>query len=235
MSNSPYSTQYEEVLKKIQDKGSFSYDPSSDKLYQQYKDMAHKSGTLASKDAIGKASALTGGYGNSYASTVGGQTYNSYMQQADAVIPELYQLAYNQHNSELSNLYSQLSGYDKLKDNAPKYDPITLDAIAGAIANYQGFWNDESASKYDQGLTDYLSASNYNPYDMRNLVVKGQGWNRLDNGGGKAGKINDNAKISVGNTVFSMGELYDALTAAGMSKKDAKNYIVNLQKETGIE
>lgn len=227
MTNSPYSTQYQDVLKKIQEKGSFSYDPSSDKLYQQYKDMAHKSGTLASKDAIGKASALTGGYGNSYASTVGGQTYNSYMQQADAVIPELYQLAYNQHNSELSNLYSQLSSYEKLMANAPEYDPITLDAIAGAVTAYGNDMNSKA-------LDDFYASTNYDAEALDKLIIDGQGWYQKSNGGAYIGKIDDNATIGVGDMVFSMGEFYDALRAAGMSKTEAKKYIDDLQFRTGI-
>ena len=53
---------------------------------------------------MGKAAALTGGYGNSYAQTVGQQAYNSYLQQLNSVVPELYQLAYDRYLEETDAL-----------------------------------------------------------------------------------------------------------------------------------
>ena len=55
---------------------------------------------MAMQDAMGQAAALTGGYGNSYAASVGNQAYQQSLQQLNDVIPELYQLAYSKYKQE---------------------------------------------------------------------------------------------------------------------------------------
>ena len=82
----------------IENYGDFSYDVNSDALYQQYADQYMRQGKLAMQDAMGQAAALTGGYGNSYAATVGNQAYQSYLQQLNDKVPELYQLALDRYN-----------------------------------------------------------------------------------------------------------------------------------------
>ena len=59
---------------------------------------------MASEDAVARASAMTGGYGNSYAATTGAQAFNEQMGQLNDVIPELYQLAYNRYAQEGQDL-----------------------------------------------------------------------------------------------------------------------------------
>lgn len=87
----------------------FSYDLNGDMLYQQYKDQYINQGKQAMMDAMGQASAMTGGYGNSYAQTVGQQTYQGYLQGLNDKIPELYQLAYDKYNQEGDDLLTQYS------------------------------------------------------------------------------------------------------------------------------
>ena len=57
------------ALEKWKNTGPFSYDPDSDSLYQTAKANAIANGKVAMQDTIGQASALTGGYGNSYATS----------------------------------------------------------------------------------------------------------------------------------------------------------------------
>ena len=85
----------------------FNYDINGDALYQQYKDKYIQQGKMAMEDAIGQASAMTGGYGNSYAQSVGQQMYQKEMQNLNDVIPELYQMAYDKHQAEKQELYDQ--------------------------------------------------------------------------------------------------------------------------------
>ena len=49
----------------------FTYDPAEDPLYRQYADQQTQLGKLAMEDTLGTASALTGGYANSFAATAG--------------------------------------------------------------------------------------------------------------------------------------------------------------------
>ena len=97
--------------------GEFSYDVNSDALYQQYVDQYTRLGKLASQDVMGQAAAMTGGYGNSYAATVGNQAYQSYLQQINDKVPELYQLALDRYKMGKQDLYDQygllLSEYER--------------------------------------------------------------------------------------------------------------------------
>ena len=62
------------ILDQINNREKFSYDLNGDALYQQYKQQYMNQGKLAMVDTMGQASAMTGGYGSSYAETVGNQT-----------------------------------------------------------------------------------------------------------------------------------------------------------------
>ena len=57
-------------------------------------------GKLAMRDSMGKAAALTGGYGSTYSQQVGQQTYDAYLKDLSAIIPELYGQAYDQYQDE---------------------------------------------------------------------------------------------------------------------------------------
>lgn len=107
---------YGEALKnqmdKINNREKFSYDLNGDALYQQYKDQYMNQGKLAMQDTMGQAAAMTGGYGNSYAQTVGNQAYQGYLSKLNEVVPELYQMALNQYNQEgqdMKDMYSMLN------------------------------------------------------------------------------------------------------------------------------
>ena len=50
---------------------------------------------------------MTGGYGNSYAASVGNQAYQNYLSQLNAVVPELYGMALDRYNMEGEEMYNQ--------------------------------------------------------------------------------------------------------------------------------
>lgn len=106
-----YQSQWQDSLNKAMDKilnrEKFSYDLNGDALYQQYKNQYMNQGKQAMMDTMGQASALTGGYGNSYAQTAGQQTYQGYLQGLNDKVPELYQLARNAYDSDTAELYNQ--------------------------------------------------------------------------------------------------------------------------------
>jgi hypothetical protein len=97
----------DDTINKILNREKFSYNFNEDALYQQYKDMFGRQAKASAENAIGQASALTGGYGNSYAQSVGQQMYSKEMQGLNDVIPELYDLAYNKYQQEGQDLYNQ--------------------------------------------------------------------------------------------------------------------------------
>lgn len=104
----------DDILNRLMNGEKFSYDVNGDALYQQYKDQFVNQGQLAMQDAMGQAAAMTGGYGNSYAQSVGQQTYQGYLQQLNDKIPELYKLALDKYNMDRQDLKDQ---YGLLKDD----------------------------------------------------------------------------------------------------------------------
>ena len=106
---SQWQTQLNDTINKIMNREKFSYDLNGDALYQQYKDKYIQQGKMAMGDAIGQASAMTGGYGNSYAQSVGQQAYQASLDNLNDIVPELYQMAYDKYNQEGQDLYNQYS------------------------------------------------------------------------------------------------------------------------------
>ena len=107
-----YGQSLKDQMDKLNNRKQFTYDLNGDALYQQYKDQYMTQGRLASADAIGQASAMTGGYGNSYAATVGNQAYQGYLQKLNDVVPELYNMAYNRYQQEGQDMKDMLAMYE---------------------------------------------------------------------------------------------------------------------------
>lgn len=102
-----YGSDLAALYERIVNRPGFKYDVNGDPLYQMYKDQYLKGGNLAMRDTMGQASSLTGGYGSTYSQRQGQQAYDAYVQQLNAVIPELYGEAYNRWNNEGQELYNQ--------------------------------------------------------------------------------------------------------------------------------
>jgi hypothetical protein len=103
-----YTDRINEMMDKIQNREDFSYDVESDTLFQQSLASAMASGKTAMQDTIGQASAMTGGYGSTYATTAGNQAYNAYIQDAYENLPEYYQMAMEAYQMEGQEMYNQL-------------------------------------------------------------------------------------------------------------------------------
>lgn len=112
-SDSPFTfsqnTWLDSIKNSIANYGDFSYDLDKDALYQQYKDKYIKLGKLAMEDTMGQAAAMTGGYGNSYAQSVGQQAYQGQLDNLNDIVPELYQMALDRYNMGKEDLYNQYS------------------------------------------------------------------------------------------------------------------------------
>lgn len=102
-----YANSIANILAEIGNRGKFSYDVNGDAIYHQYKDKYTQQGKLAMQDAMGQASAMTGGYGNSYAASVGNQAYQAQLGKLNDIIPELYNAAYSRYNQETQDMYNR--------------------------------------------------------------------------------------------------------------------------------
>ena len=137
-----YGASRQEVSDRINNREKFVYDLNGDALYQQYKDLYINQGRMAMQDTMGQAAAMTGGYGNSYATTAGNQAYQGYLQQLNNVVPELYNLALNKYNMEGQQLKDQFdmlnqlynSEYGEHRDTVSDYN-TKLDRLANDYYN----------------------------------------------------------------------------------------------------
>lgn len=139
---------YDNLIKEYENRGDFSYDFNADALYQQYKDKYIQQGKLAMADAIGQASAMTGGYGNSYAATVGNQAYQAHLGQLNDVIPELYQMAYDRYNQKGQDMLNAIALLGNERDFAysqwgDKYNQLVSDR-----GYYGSQYDDERSWEY---------------------------------------------------------------------------------------
>lgn len=158
---SQWQQQLTDTLNKILNREKFSYDMNGDALYQQYKDRYVQQGQQAMMDTMGQAALMTGGYGNSYAQSVGQQAYQGYLQGLNDRVPELYQLAldsYNQEGTDLRNQYAMLADaegleYDRYRDQMSDYYN-NLDRLRDQYNQERNFdygkWSDQRNYDYQK-------------------------------------------------------------------------------------
>lgn len=149
--NPSYDAQIKDIYNQIMGRESFSYDLSDDALYQIYKQNYADMGKLFMRDSMGQAAALTGGYGSSYGQAVGQQAYDSYLQQLNDVVPELYAQAYGRYQDEGDRLMQQYG--------------LAGDLAADEYAKYQDAYNryyTEQDYNYAR-LMDLINATGYAP------------------------------------------------------------------------
>ena len=168
---SAWQQQLNDAINKILNREKFSYDLNGDALYQQYKDKYIQQGKMAMMDTMGQAQAMTGGYGNSYAQSVGQQAYQSHLQELNDIVPELYQMAYDQYAQEGQDMYNQaaLMAQQEDRDYGRYQDAMNAwqaerDYLAGRY---------DSERDYDYGK--YTDGRNYQ-YQQDRDAVEDQRW-----------------------------------------------------------
>ena len=170
---SQWQGQIDEAFDAYFNRDPFSYDFNSDALYQQYKDNYIQQGQMAMMDTMGQAAAMTGGYGNSYAQTVGQQAYNQQLSQLNDIMPELYQMAYDQYDRKGTELYNQYNMLLARENKDYSRYPDDLSNWYKDLDDLTNTYNTERERDYnlykegkDIAREDYLSDKNvaYNEY-----------------------------------------------------------------------
>lgn len=161
---------WDNIINQILNREKFSYDVNGDALYQQYKDQYVNQGKMAMMDTMGQAAAMTGGYGNSYAQSVGQQAYQGYLQQLTDKIPELYQMALDKYNSEGEELYNRYGLYSDMHDTE-------YGQHRDAVADYQtnrnylaDMWSKSHAMDMDKYTTNRDTALAENESYNKNIT-----------------------------------------------------------------
>ncbi len=109
-----YTSRWEDELEKTLSQLSgrqFSYNLEADPLWSSYRRSYTRKGRLAMEDTLGRTTALTGGYGNSYAANAAQQSYNGYMTALTDKIPELYALAQERYDRQTQDLTARYELY----------------------------------------------------------------------------------------------------------------------------
>ena len=161
-----YSDQVKAMMDKIMNRDKFSYDVDSDPLFQQALASAMNSGKQAMQDTIGQASALTGGYGSTYATSAANQSYNAFIEDAYNNLPEYYQMAleaYQMEGEDMYRQYSMLSAEDDKEFNryVTAYD---------ATYQHRNRMYDEAYTQYRDSVSDAFATANLEISEHGQLV-----------------------------------------------------------------
>ena len=162
----------ERLYAAITGRPAFSYDPASDPVYNSYAQSYQRRGRLAMRDTMGQAAALTGGYGSSYAQSVGQQQYDSYLQSLGEALPELYGMAWQRYNAEGDALKTAWELAAEREAAAQKSAETArrgnYDRLYKLI--YNSGYNPNETELSDSGMTGEQAAALLAEYRRRNKI-----------------------------------------------------------------
>lgn len=203
---STWQDQLKDTANKIINREKFSYDLNGDALYKQYKDRYIQQGKQAMMDTMGQAQAMTGGYGNSYAQTVGQQTYQGYLQGLNDQVPQLYQIALDKYTREGADMRDNMNmmmqqdniDYGRYRDQLADQDA----AFNKLLALMEGY-------KY-QPTAEEMAAAGMTEAQMRAILGLPDPSAGSSGGGGKVGGTGAYVAPNAGNSKPVFGPGVDA-------------------------
>lgn len=145
---------YQQLLDSIVNQQSFSYDPTADSSFSNYKKQYMREGDRASANALAQASAASGGRASSYALTAAQQAGNYYAGQLADIIPTLEQNAYSRYLSDFSNRLSSLGALQSDREFDYENWMNEYNMLQNSLGNYQG----QDATDYQRYLDAYNQA-----------------------------------------------------------------------------
>ena len=247
---SAWSDQIGAILDRIMNREKFSYDLNSDALYQQYADQYTQMGKMAMMDTMGQAAAMTGGYGNSYAQSVGQQAYQGYLQQLAEVVPELYGMALDQYTQEGQNMMNQYSllvdqdqqDYGRYRDSVEDYN-AKLQAAYDQYNTERDYDYSKWADGRDFSYGQYSDDRAYEYQTERDEVADAQWQKEYDEA---VRQFNQQYSLSAANSSGGSSGSSSGSSSSGSSSKKStsttytknpgltKDEIKSIQKQAGI-
>lgn len=157
-----------DLYAKITGRGDFQYDLNEDAMWQQLKDDYTRLGKQAMQDTMGRAAALTGGYGSSYGQMAGQSAYDRYLTQLSERAPELYDRAYQRYRDEGDEMRKNLSflmdrdatAYGRFQDEYNRYlterdyNTDRADAAYDRMARERAYGDERYDAAYDRALRE---------------------------------------------------------------------------------
>lgn len=237
--NSQYQDKIDQILDDLLSGKTPVYDFSTDPVYQQYKDNYIRQGQMAMMDTMANAAALSGGYGNSYASTVGNQAYQAYLSELNNVIPELADAAYARYQTEQAGKRDNLSILQGLEESDyAKYRDLLSDWYTNRdylTGRYDTEYEKDYGS-YRDSVADWEADRAYQ-FQQEQAKLEQERWEReyalskakaYSSGGGSSGSNSDNT---------SETNIWNGFTDAQIKRakqfddiNDAANFLLGVNK-----
>lgn len=237
--NSQYQDKIDQILDDLLNGKTPVYDFSTDPVYQQYKDNYIRQGQMAMMDTMANAAALSGGYGNSYASTVGNQAYQAYLSELNNVIPELADAAYARYQTEQAGKRDNLSILQGLEESDyAKYRDLLSDWYTNRdylTGRYDTEYEKDYGS-YRDSVADWEADRAYQ-FQQEQAKLEQERWEReyalskakaYSSGGGSSGSNSDNT---------SETNIWNGFTDAQIKRakqfddiNDAANFLLGVNK-----
>lgn len=152
---------YKDVLDRIINQKSFSYDPTNDPIFSSYKKAYNREGDRSAANALAAAAAATGGRASSYANMAAQQQANYFAGKLADVIPTLRSQALSEYNNQYDQLLRQMNAMASDRSNEYQLYLDRLTQMQQQLQNLQG----QDATEYGR-YTDTLGQMQQ---DLENL------------------------------------------------------------------
>jgi len=178
---SKYGAQLEDILNQINNKKDFQYSFNGDALFKNYADLYSQNAKQASMNSIGQASALTGGYGNSWAQQAGQQAYDETMRGLYDIGLDLRDRAYQKYKDDVADLYDKYGtlsaaeekDYGRYQDDVSAYER-ELQRLTDAYNTERNF--EESQRQFNESLEwDKMSSQQKYAYETAISILANGG------------------------------------------------------------
>ena len=219
--SSKYDAQLQSILQQIQNPEKFQHNFNDDELFKYYADLYSQKGKQASMDAMGQATALTGGYGNSYAQQVGNQAYDQYMLSLYDKGMELRDRAYQQYQDMLANRYNQ---YNVLSQQ----DQVDYGRYRDSYGDWQNelnYYTDMYNNEYNR---DYTNFADQRAFDENvRQFNESLNWDMMS--------TEQKYAADYAMQLIAMGQMPsdELLAAAGLSAEDAQKILTPMMTVVG--
>ena len=163
----------------IMNRGPYTYDPTKDQNYMDYRNSYQALGQAGAQAAQQNTQGLSGGYGNTWSGAVGSQQYQEGLKSMNDILPALEQNAFNAYQAEGSRLGTQLAAtqakeqmdYDKWKAEYSNWAADREFAQQRAQTEYSNDY-----SRYADNMNNVMTILGYERQDQQILRDNAYNW-----------------------------------------------------------
>lgn len=220
---SKYSGALDNILQQIRNPQEFKYEFNADNLFKNYADLYTQKGKQASLDTMGQAAALTGGYGNSYATNAANQAYQQYLLSLYDKGIDLYDRARQRYQDDLANNYN-------IYNTLYNADQADYGKYRDTVADWQAERDYYSNAYNNERNFDYNDYSNMLNYYTTLAGAENSAW--LNDQQMAANQAAEDRKYAYNYamSILQNGQMPtdDILAAAGLSREDAQKMMAQM-------